>query len=252
MISKLIEKCQVRKNGSSFFDWHGLGIQAGLCFNAAPSNVSFLNGPLLDGNEEIHAKKRAKYTRQKMSEEEANEKEERPDDIKGHTKRSADTLSAVEQNIADVKEAMSHKVDKTYIANKKELKRKYGSNDDIPTKIAKKLKKNASACAIELLFNPKSFTQTVENLFHYSFLVKQGTTSFAVQNKKIIEEGVVEIAGGPVVKRINNEKEKPPPRQAIVSLNMRDWRKLIDAYGIQESDVPHREGSIYEKRTATK
>ena len=48
LISKLVEKCQVQKNGGSFFDWHGLGIQAGLCFNAAPSNVSFLNGPLLE------------------------------------------------------------------------------------------------------------------------------------------------------------------------------------------------------------
>ena len=68
----------MRRNGGSFFDWRALGVQAGICFNAVPSNVSFLNGPLLDGNEEIHAKKRAKYTRQKMSEEEANEEGGRP------------------------------------------------------------------------------------------------------------------------------------------------------------------------------
>lgn len=255
VVSKLIEKCQARRGGSSYFDWHALGVQAGICFNAPPSHVSFLNGPLLDGKEEIQVKKRTKRTHQKMSPEEANAKEERPDDIQGHTARGADQLSAVEQNICDVSDAVKRKVDKTYIANKKKLKEKYGSSEKIPSKVAKKLRKNTGVCAVELLFNPKSFTQTVENLFHYSFLVKKGDAVFSVRDKKVVADGVLELDGGPVVKPVRHDEGKsppPPPRQAIVSLTMKDWRDLIEAYDVKESDVPHREGSIYEKRTSTK
>ena len=52
VINNLLQRCHVQKNGSFSLDWHGLGIQAGLCFNAAPSNVSFLNGPLLVKDDE--------------------------------------------------------------------------------------------------------------------------------------------------------------------------------------------------------
>ena len=32
--------------GKSIFNWQGLGFQVGVCFNAVPSRVSFLHGPL--------------------------------------------------------------------------------------------------------------------------------------------------------------------------------------------------------------
>lgn len=250
----MIEACQVKKgNGNSFFNWHALGVQAGICFNAAPSNVSFLNGPLLDGKEELHVKQRAKRPRLQISEEEKNAKEERPEDIQGHTKRGADQLSAVEQNIIDVSTALEKKVNRRYIAHKKKLKEKYGSREKIPLKVAKKLKKHTGACAVELLFNPKSFTQTVENMFHYSFLVKQGTAQLDVRESKVVDEGL-ELDGGPIARYTSlvQIESQPPCRQAIVSLTMKDWRDMIKAYDVKESDVPHREGSIHEKRTSRK
>ena len=47
----------------------------------------------------------------------------------------------------------------------------------------------------------------------------------------------------------------PPPRQAIVSIIMKEWRDIIEAYDVREEStmgVPHREGSIHEKRTSSK
>lgn len=232
-----------------------MGVQAGVCFNAAPSNVSFLNGPLLDGKEELHVKQRAKRPRVQISEEEKNAKEERPEDIQGHTKRGADQLSAVEQNIEDVSTALEKNFIRTKNVHKKKLREKYGSRENIPPKVAKKLKKDLGGCAVELLFNPKSFTQTVENIFHYSFLVKQGTAQLEVRKPKILDEGL-ELDGGLIARPRNIAKNQqnapPPPRQAIVSLTMKDWRDMIKAYDVKESDVPHREGSIHEKRTSRK
>lgn len=249
IVSKLIAKCRTRRGGGSFFDWRSLGVQAGICFNAAPSNVSFLNGPLLHGKEEFVAKKRTKRTRHKMSEEEANAEEEKPEDVQGHTERGADQLSAVEQNIADVDSALKNKVDKSYLANKKKIKRKHGSDEDKITELTKKLKRHTDVCAVNLLFNPNSFTQTVENIFHYSFMVKHGTAQIKVRGEKKKIDDDIKFDAGPVVKHAPNIlKDNPgPARQAIVSLTMKHWRDLIEAYGVEKAGVPHREGSKYER-----
>lgn len=228
------------------FDWKKLGTEAGVCFNATPSNVTFLNGPLQDGHEEMQVKQRAARPR-RQKEEEA--EEERPEDVQGHTERSADHLSAVKQNLTDVANALTKKVNRSYNKNKAKLAEVYGGEENIPEKLSKKNKK-AGACGVELLFNPKSFTQTVENIFHYSFLVKQGSAGLAVKDEQNIADGVT-IPGGPsVIYRDVNSTKHPPPRQSIVSLTMKDWRELIQAYGVKKSDVPHRTGSKFQHDTS--
>jgi len=240
VVSKLIEQCRVIKGGNSYFDWRGLGIQAGVCFNAVPSQVSFLNGPLVDGNEEVEVKQRRKQIRNTQPESDA--EEERPEDIKGHTARGANRLSAVEENIQEVKKAIKSSVDRTYISRKRKIGEEYGGTDSIPKRVRAKLKRNVDVCAIGLLFNPKSFTQTVENLYHFSFLVKEGKASMTVRDDKVLDKDTgLKLDGGPVIKHIiNKEKVAPPPRQAIVSLTMEDWKDLVEAYDVKSSDVPHR------------
>jgi len=239
VVGKLIEKCRVTKGGTSYFDWRGLGVQAGVWFNAVPSQISFLNGPLVDGNEEVTVTQRARRVRNTQTESDA--EEERPEDVKGHTARGADQLSAVQQNIERVHMALQDKEDRTYIANKRKIEKVYG-RDSIPDRVKSRLKKNTGVCAIELLFNPKSFTQTVENLYHYSFLVKEGVACLKVRDDKVLDkENGIQLDGGPVVKRAPQKgKKTPKPRQAIVTLTMEDWKDLIEAYDVESSGVPHR------------
>ena len=242
MINKLIEQCRVTKGGDSYFDWRGLGIQAGICFNAVPSQISFLNGPLVDGNEEVMVKQRAKRARYAQTE--SDDEEERPEDIKGHTARGGDQLSAVQENIEDVEQSLKEKVDRTYLSNKRKLGKNYGGPKSIPTRIKNKLKRNNGVCAVELLFNPKSFTQTVENLYHYSFLVKEGKASLKFRDTTVVDkDNGFELDGGPIANFANAEDDKnhPTPRQAIVSLTMEDWKKLTEVYDVKSSDVKHRE-----------
>lgn len=227
-----------------------MGLEAGVCFNAVPSYVTFLNGPLQDGQEEFQVKQRAARPRRQRVEEEA--EEERPEDVEGHTARGADQLSAVQKNIMDVARALQRKVDNGFRKNKATLKELYGSMDQVPDKVRKKFKKNPDVCGVELLFNPKSFTQTVENIFHYSFLVKQGAAGLTIKNERKIDDGLTLPAGPSVIyyEKKDGQPAPPPPRQAIVSLTMKDWREMIQAYEVDKSDVPHRIGSKFQHETS--
>ena len=242
MISKLVEQCRITKGGTSYFDWRGLGIQAGVCFNAVPSQISFLNGPLVDGTEEIRVKQRARRPRNTQPESDA--EEERPDEIQGHTKRGADQLSAVQKNMHDMKAALKKKQGREYMAKKRKMEEFYGGSESVPKKALSRLKKHHDICAVKLLFNPKSFTQTVENIYHYSFLVKEGHASLMVRDEKALDnDGNFSVDGGPVAKLLKENRaggSDPPARQAIVNLTMQDWKDLIEAYEVDKSDVPHR------------
>lgn len=253
VVKKLIEKCRCVTGDTSYFDWRLLGAEAGACFNAVPANVAFLNGPLTDGQDELHVRQRA--VRQKRMRNDADDaEEEKPEDVKGHTHRSEDNLSAVQENIQAVGDALNAKVDRSYRARKAQLAEAYGGHEHIPEKALKRLKKNPDQCAVELLFNPKSFTQTVENLFHYSFLVKKGTAALAVRDgdKELDPQAGILLRGGPVAKYVRPKEVTPEPRQAIVSLTLEDFRDLVEAYGVERSDVPHRAGSKHERLTGTR
>ena len=92
----------------------------------------------------------------------------------------------------------------------------------------------------------------MENVFHYSFLVKKGEASLRVRNEQQLCDGVT-LPGGPVAKYIKTENRDvhPTPKQAIVSLTMKDWRQIIQHYGIEKSNVPHRTGSKFEHTTSS-
>eukprot|EP00536_Pseudo-nitzschia_multiseries_P015996 jgi/Psemu1/263325/estExt_Genewise1Plus.C_9970014 len=242
VVKNLIQKCRVTSGGYSYFDWKGLGDQAGVCFNSVPSRVSFLNGPLLDGTEEVKVRQRAKRTRTVDSDNE----EEKPEAVDGHTKRGANQLSAVQKNMEEVEKALKKSVEKSYNATKRKLVKAYGSEDQIPKRIRVRLKKNREVEVVNLLFNPKSFTQTVENLYHYSFLVKEAKATFKIRKNKYLDrEKGIELPNGPVMREVNGKEDSnkaiPRPSQAIVSLTMEDWKNLCEAYEVKASGVPHRD-----------
>ena len=65
-----MQKCRSSSNGDggAYFDWLALGVEAGICFNAIPSHVSFLNGPLTDDRKLQVKQRQARQPRQKDDE----------------------------------------------------------------------------------------------------------------------------------------------------------------------------------------
>eukprot|EP01137_Pigoraptor_chileana_P006505 Opistho-2@3234 len=84
----------------------------------------------------------------------------------------------------------------------------------------------------QFVINPDSFSQTVENIFHLSFLIKDGHARMYIENELpfvVAVEG--EESSGPTEQR----------KQSIFSMDVPQWRELISLLNITESIIPHRE-----------
>ncbi|XP_068580997.1 non-structural maintenance of chromosomes element 4 homolog A [Cebidichthys violaceus] len=82
----------------------------------------------------------------------------------------------------------------------------------------------------EFVIDPKSFSRTVENIFHTSFLVRDGLARMYMDNAKLpciapVEEGEVE-AGGSISRK-----------QCIVSISPKMWKELIEAFDITDTMI---------------
>ena len=242
---------QVRAGGTTAttqedaFDWELLGEAAGACFNALPSNVCFLNGPLQKDAPPVPRRVAQQQRQRQIPLEET--VEERPEDVQGHTEKDDNKLSAIEKSMQDMSKELKNRVDQQYRDNKRKLEQAYGGNKDaIPVDIQKKFKKyGVEIDAIQFLFNPKSFTQTVENIFHYSFLVKKGTGAIALRDELGLNIEGIPTKPGLKLKYVSEDKMAPIARQSILALTMHDWRALCEAYQVNKDGgggggLPHR------------
>jgi len=236
---KLRTKC-CKPNGQ--FDWLALGIQAGSCFNKTMAQVAFLGGPL---EADYTPKERKKSTRRTTQDEEVEAEEEQPEDVKEQAK-NGDQLSAVERNILVLRRVLRKKCHET---QKRQLEELNAMPEEEQEPARKRLNDTQGEIDIvQYLFDPKSFTQTIENIFHFSFMVKDGEARMTTR-KDGDEPGVKVkvIAGGGA----HGDEPKGPTKQTITSLNMRDWKRLCQAYNVTKGDIPHRTGSKHMKQEAS-
>ncbi|KAI9985472.1 hypothetical protein PInf_004834 [Phytophthora infestans] len=84
----------------------------------------------------------------------------------------------------------------------------------------------------DMVINPKSFTQTVENLFDTSFLVRNNSA----------EIGIDDGSGLPYLKNQEglNEANLPPSTQSIISITPAQWEQLASVTGREEPLLGHR------------
>jgi len=71
----------------------------------------------------------------------------------------------------------------------------------------------------DFVADPDSFSKTAENIFHYSFLVKDGRT-------KLRDNLVIEPAAPPTEQEYNQSDIKV--RQAVLTLTYYDWKTIVD------------------------
>ncbi|XP_077437216.1 non-structural maintenance of chromosomes element 4 homolog A [Vanacampus margaritifer] len=93
----------------------------------------------------------------------------------------------------------------------------------------------------EFVIDPDSFPRTIENIFHTSFLVRDGLARISLDQDKLpniapVEETAMEIDGGGLDNR----------NAAIVSISPKIWKELIDAFDIRDAMIPPLNNSVME------
>lgn len=214
LVSRLAQKCsRPLQGGSSYFDWRTLGREAGVCFNAAPDRVSFLAG-MIDAPVE-HKVRKARAPRQAQEKDESETvKVQALSEQQQKEGQTADQLSAAEKAMKFVEKRLKERSAEQLASTGK-----------------------PEVDGLNFLVNPQSFTQTVENIFHVSFMIKKGKASIRLNPN-----------GSGLQLRSTSPVEGRPFTQSVCALSYRDWKRL--AQRVQQPDLPHRTGSKHAKATA--
>ena len=192
-----------------------------------PAYCSFLNGPIESA---YQPKERKKPVRRAKEEDDAEEEEVKTVTQKTKSK-DENKLSAVEKQLKvlskKLKERSEKDKDNVYnLAIEHEGKKPEDMSDEEKKSFLKRVKKAGAArsCAVQFVMNPDSFTQTVENIFGLSFMVKKGDAEVGVRSFEDCHEANLGTVPGPWVKKTktkeNNGRQQPHARQAIVSFTM--------------------------------
>lgn len=83
----------------------------------------------------------------------------------------------------------------------------------------------------EFIIDPNSFSRTVENMFHMSFLIRDGLARMYLDDDKLpciapVEEEETEGAAS------NNRN------QCVTSISIKTWKEFIDVFEIKEALIP--------------
>lgn len=222
-----MQKCGLRGGG---FDWVSLGKEAGACFNAIPSRVAFLSGPL--SADYVPKERKARAPRVVESDEAS---EEEPDEQTTKEKKNANQLSAVERNMKVLSKTLNERCHASFQAKKRKLEQQAFASDHDKKSAEQRLQEHGyDISAMQYLLNPNSFTQTVENLFHFSFLVKKGDAKIHVDPQQ-----------GPMVRAVkDHQTHHGADRQAVIAFTMKDWRALCEAFKVTKGDIPDRSANM--------
>ncbi|XP_072046290.1 non-structural maintenance of chromosomes element 4 homolog A-like isoform X2 [Amphiura filiformis] len=86
----------------------------------------------------------------------------------------------------------------------------------------------------EFVVNPHSFSQTVENMFHLAFLVKDGHAEVDLDEDKL----PVVIPTQPYIE--GQSQQRIEKKQVIVDIDMQQWKEVIKVFNITEPLIPTR------------
>ncbi|WYZ39107.1 hypothetical protein EsH8_III_001021 [Colletotrichum jinshuiense] len=102
------------------------------------------------------------------------------------------------------------------------------------------LRETGGVDLLRFVVNPKSFGQTIENMFYVSFLIRDGKVGIDFDSDEypsLSPIGGDEVDEGGIAKRENAKQ------QAIFAMDMQTWQDIIDTFNIKEPMITHRNES---------
>lgn len=129
-------------------------------------------------------------------------------------------------------------------------------DDEEKTKVMHKygLRSTGGIDLMRFVVNPKSFAQTVENIFYVSFLIRDGRIEIDFDEFDLPALGELPFSSGPqepsltlLAAPVDREADEDgtvrhsaSKHQAILSMDMKTWREIIEVFNLKESMIAHR------------
>ena len=233
------------------FNWEWLGRRACFPNNVRPPVPGFLLGPL-------SVQKRARRATQRR---ERFQKRDPKDAVRPEELKAQDLEKTENSNLTtlckNIRELLVH----TMVTGQAKVEEEFMkmTGEDIPDEeiravmLKHGIADDEGVPLFHFVVNPKSFGQTVENLFYVSFLIRDGTagfgndsnmlptlrqyTSLLAQNQAnaMFEDATVARTPQQI------QDENISKHQAVFHLDYETWENIIEAFDIEESIIPHRQ-----------
>ncbi|KAL2433289.1 hypothetical protein ABEF95_004746 [Exophiala dermatitidis] len=98
---------------------------------------------------------------------------------------------------------------------------------------------NGCVPLFDFCIDPRSFGQSVENLFYVSFLIKEGKVGLDFDSTGQPTLGIAAT-------RTVAERQERPKNQAVFTLDFDVWEDIVATFDIEESIIPHRVEGTYD------
>ncbi|KAL9098230.1 MAG: hypothetical protein Q9163_006074 [Psora crenata] len=212
------------------FNWEWLGKQACCPYNIRPPVPGFLLGPL-------SVQKRARKATQRRERLQKRDPRDavRPEELKAKDLEQVENsnLTTICKNIRDL---LINRCEEGEKLVERDI-RDDMTREEIRGLMTKHgIADSGGVPLFDFVVNPRSFGQTVENLFYVSFLIRDGAVGIGNDSDMIPTLHPNEPSTPEQVKRDNIQKH-----QAVFHLDFETWEDIIDTFGIKESVVPHRQ-----------
>ena len=237
-------------------NWEWLGRQACFPNNVRPPVPGFLLGPL-----SVQKRVRQQTQRRERLQKRDPKDAVRPEEVK------ADAIEKAESsNLTTLCRQIRELLNQTQTYGEQRVQEEATEDmteDEIRALMAKyQISDDGGVSLFRFVINPKSFGQTVENMFYVSFIIKEGGAGVEFDSNQLptlrklsrsscqftflgLRVGVDTCETGEERKQRTNgleieEQTSQERHQAVFHLDFDTWEALIEAFDIQESIIPHR------------
>lgn len=243
-------------------NWEWLGCQACFPNNLRPPVPGFLLGPL-----SVQKRVRKQTQRRERLQKRDPRDAVRPEEVKANAIEKAES-SNLTFLCRQIRALLNQTQTRGYEMARKEFTDEM-TQDEQDQLLAKHLiSEDRGVPFFRFVINPKSFGQTVENMFYVSFLIKEGAVGIrfdaddlpTLRKKPQAQREMIALTLGTDVTKTGEERKQgeqdqedqedqedqqiedvPQERhQAVFHLDFEVWDDLIDAFDIKDSIIPHR------------
>ncbi|XP_039191700.1 non-structural maintenance of chromosomes element 4 homolog A isoform X1 [Crotalus tigris] len=85
---------------------------------------------------------------------------------------------------------------------------------------------------LEFVTDPNSFARTVENMFHVSFLIRDGLARIKLDQDKLPVIEPLRPEG------VENYEDTHARKQAVISMSYQEWKNIVDIFEISQAMIP--------------